>query len=435
MTTVIKIVKINILALISFPLLLLSITAQLLMKALNKTMVLLGVVAAMLGLSLLNLLFNHPGSFFNGLGTFVAMLILFGAIIAIVAGIVFFFATVALSVLTAVVAVLAQILNAIFEFSHGYYSRLYDQCALEFKGLLSQEKSHKAKYGCFLWQMLKGFNWAMIKVFSAAYALSLVISAVFTAFCLISVHLFASKTFGIGIFAYLQLFPVVDVVFAVLYFVVIVLAVVLVVLSLGAEWREWGQLLKLSTQNYDVYRNNLWEKAQSLNDADPHLQLSADGKNAAYCQEHMDMLNQLFDEVDSLQQQLDTAMNLQHDSALLYEFTEYIETLGRIYEKMKQYPSLEVPFDIFETHFIPLIIKANEKQKSIKKRVFQIIDRHGAAAAKQETSLDFFAGCKTAEEVKNRYRALCKVYHPDVGGHEHTFKILQEQYERKIAQG
>lgn len=46
--------------------------------------------------------------------------------------------------------------------------------------------------------------------------------------------------------------------------------------------------------------------------------------------------------------------------------------------------------------------------------------------------MDFFEGCSSEEELKKRYKALCKVYHPDVGGHEETFKVLQNQYEEKM---
>lgn len=44
----------------------------------------------------------------------------------------------------------------------------------------------------------------------------------------------------------------------------------------------------------------------------------------------------------------------------------------------------------------------------------------------------YFVGCNTKEEVEKRYRALAKVYHPDMpNGDKDTFQKLHDEYERK----
>lgn len=46
----------------------------------------------------------------------------------------------------------------------------------------------------------------------------------------------------------------------------------------------------------------------------------------------------------------------------------------------------------------------------------------------------FFSGCDTKEKVKQRYRSLVKVYHPDLqNGNTETFRKVQEEYERKMS--
>jgi len=46
----------------------------------------------------------------------------------------------------------------------------------------------------------------------------------------------------------------------------------------------------------------------------------------------------------------------------------------------------------------------------------------------------FFAGCKTEEQIKKRYKDLCKVYHPDMGnGDSETFTAIKEEYESRMA--
>jgi hypothetical protein len=43
----------------------------------------------------------------------------------------------------------------------------------------------------------------------------------------------------------------------------------------------------------------------------------------------------------------------------------------------------------------------------------------------------FFEGCRTPEQIRKRYRDLCKVYHPDSGnGSEAIFEAICEEYKR-----
>lgn len=45
------------------------------------------------------------------------------------------------------------------------------------------------------------------------------------------------------------------------------------------------------------------------------------------------------------------------------------------------------------------------------------------------TASGYFAGCDSAESLEKRFKALCKVYHPDnTNGDSETFKALTEEY-------
>ncbi len=56
-----------------------------------------------------------------------------------------------------------------------------------------------------------------------------------------------------------------------------------------------------------------------------------------------------------------------------------------------------------------------------------IEDNHGRGASVS----GFFEGCRTPEQLKKRYRDLCKVYHPDSGnGSEAIFEAICEEYNR-----
>ncbi len=45
-----------------------------------------------------------------------------------------------------------------------------------------------------------------------------------------------------------------------------------------------------------------------------------------------------------------------------------------------------------------------------------------------------FYDCYTPDEVKTRYRALAKKFHPDKNGTSSQFQELQNQYEQKLSQ-
>ena len=50
----------------------------------------------------------------------------------------------------------------------------------------------------------------------------------------------------------------------------------------------------------------------------------------------------------------------------------------------------------------------------------------------QRDDLDAFRGCETVKEVKNTYKRLAKLFHPDHGGSEEQFKKLQLRYETAL---
>ena len=48
---------------------------------------------------------------------------------------------------------------------------------------------------------------------------------------------------------------------------------------------------------------------------------------------------------------------------------------------------------------------------------------------RESDDLDAFMGCETEEEVKETYKRLAKIYHPDCGGSQIQFEVLKDRYE------
>lgn len=427
MTRIWKIVKIDLMALVALPLLLIAIAAKLLMKALEKSMVFLGVGAAALGLGLVQLLLRDPGGFFEGLGLMVAMLILFGAIIVLVLGVLVFFGSVAAAVVAVVVGVLMGGLELIFQFSHDGYAKLYDCCKGEYETLTAQGAGPGTAWACCLWQVLRGVSLVTVKLFALSLPLAVAASLALVGYTLVSAYRALSATFGIGMVAYLKLFPVMETVFAVLYVLIFLGGAIAVLLSLGVEWGEWGQLLKLSTVSYPEYRDRMLCQTPQATHLEEEGAFAA-GADAQRCQQYLQRLNGLYEDVEELQQQVDAAMHLQQDTGVLYDFTEYLQLLEEISQKLSAYPG-QIPCDQFQQRFIPMIERASRLAREVSKHTLKILERGSAGAGE----MDFFGGCTTQEEIKRRYKALCKIYHPDVGGHQATFQRLHDQYEQRCA--
>lgn len=423
------ILKVNLLSLLALPLLLLSLVFKLVQKALEKALVFVGVACALLALLLLNEIFNNPGGFLEGLGMTIAILIIGGAILGIVIMVLVFCGGIAATVLTAVLTAVMALLGMGFELFHGGYLRLYDICSQEFECLKASETA-KARFGCIFWYLLYGLHQVLVFLLSMMFPLSLVAAGGFVVYAIVDVYRSIHGTFGIGIVSYLSMFSVTNVVFTVLDFVIIVLSVVVVVISLGIEWSEWGKTLKAAAQGTDADWAYLAQQSTRLETMDEAELTFAAGKEQQYCQQHMDQLNERLANMELLYEQVGAALQLEEDSALRYRFSEYMEKLNLICEELSHFQG-EVPCNLFEQRVIPLITAAVRQEKEINKDVLRILNKHAHTGKGKYAELEFFSGCTSQEALKSRYRALCKIYHPDQGGDTETFQQMHQQYEQR----
>ena len=77
--------------------------------------------------------------------------------------------------------------------------------------------------------------------------------------------------------------------------------------------------------------------------------------------------------------------------------------------------------------------KNRHRQKAYKQDRSEDAENISSSETSQENDFSFFTGCNTPEEIKSRYRNLCRVYHPDTGsGDKEIFRKITEQYEKLI---
>ncbi len=264
MDNAIKILKINILSLIAIVILGISITAKLINKALEKAVVFFCVAIVIFVLAIFSFILKNPGGFFGGVLNVVAYFI-FGLIfmgVIVLIGAIFFqvFAmilSIAVTLFTSAVTFLMMGLNIISEITNSWYVTIYDICRREQDMLVNNQQGNKLKFACIFWIFLKLLNFIIIKILSNFFKLSIVSSIGVVIYSVFSLHLVINKTFGLNLFSYLNLFPAIDRVFSIIYYIILVASAVVVLISLGIEWEELGRTMEASTQEKYDYKDVL----------------------------------------------------------------------------------------------------------------------------------------------------------------------------------
>jgi len=414
--------KINTLALLCIPLLVISVIGKLCAKAFDNLLVFIGVAAGSAGLIFVIELVKYLGSEgFYAIFFVIIFIIIFGVIL-------YFLLIVATGVITAVSLALAGILNIIFDKSLTGYYKLYDICKTDYKNFT--DGRIKGLFGllCLFWSLLNAINYITIKLLSIAYPLSIAAFLAVVGYSLWFLQKTITDTFGIGIFDYLGLFSVSDIVFVALYFFLFLVSTCIILITLGKQWSSWGKVFRRSTADYDQNRDFLDNQLLSL---DSVIVYSIGvGKRQERCQQDLQKYYEMITDYTDFRLQVDTALNIKKDAPLKGALSEYVNLLTVLQEKMKAYDS-EIPSDDFEKSLSPLINTAETLSKSIAKRVLEILSLPASAPA-LDKGTDFFIGCNSDDDVKKRYKNLVKTFHPDVGGDHETFASIQNQYEARV---
>ncbi|HOK43198.1 MAG TPA: hypothetical protein PLD49_05995 [Thermoclostridium caenicola] len=241
---VFNVIKINLLSLLAFPLLLISLIAQLIMKAFEKALVFLGVGAAVIGLVILKAICKNPSGFLEGVTLIIVLLCFLGIISVIVLTVVYVFGSLASALSLLLITAIKFVLDFIFEISYRGYSALYEICETDHDALLGKSQSRYWSFACVFWHVLRLVNFVISKILSFILPLSVIASICLFGYSVFFIHSTINENLGIGVFTYLSLFPAVDAAFAVLYYLVLMVGIIIVILTLGYEWKELADSLE-----------------------------------------------------------------------------------------------------------------------------------------------------------------------------------------------
>ncbi len=421
---VLRIIKINILAVIAFPLLVFATVVKLLAKAMEKTLTIIGAVL-IYGLICLAFEFvKDPSGIGEAIIMLIVIMVLGGILVAIIIAVLGLISAAVMSAVTMVIG----LVNWIYELIYAGYAGLYHICYEDYCLL---EMSPNAKRGsCFFYTLLRILN--RIIIFFATHALKVLV-----VFCIAVIGYsvyeyvtYVDTTFGMGIFTFIKMFPVFDIVRGIVLTLASYGGLAVVLISLGIEWSEWGEEMSLSTSDYESYVKSIMNETIDMSNA--KVQTSDDkvtNRRLEKCSHYFEKVNYHLSNSENFINNILPIAEKSEDHILRGNSGQYLSDLKEVVDKINEYKG-EVPIEVLET-LMPQIDRLDVLLRKIEQQVQQIRENREQKAA----SMSFFAGCDTKEKLEKRYKALCKTYHPDSeAGDEETFKKMQDEYEKRKAE-
>lgn len=237
MKNVLKIIKINILAILAFPLLALATAAKLAAKALEKTVTIIGAVFIMLGISLIFEIMKNPSQWFNGFLVVIVCLVLGGIFTVLVIWILGLIS----GVVMGAVAIVISLLNGLYELIYAGYTALYHMCKADYVQIRKDGNGFISGLCCLFFTLLRGINRAVILFVTHAIKILALVSIGIVIGSLYLCNQTVQESMGINLLAYLKLFSAYPLVHGSVLYLASMTAVVVILISLGLEWSEWGR--------------------------------------------------------------------------------------------------------------------------------------------------------------------------------------------------
>ncbi len=416
---VLKIIKINLLALLAFPLLLVATVVKLIAKAMEKILLIIGTVLVLGVLVLALEVLKEPGNILTGIAYLIAIMILGGIVIALIIWILSLISSIAI----AFVELIINVINAVYELIYMGYAGLYHIC---YEDYCTLEMSPGGKRGsCFIFTCLRIIN--RIIVFFATHALKVlaVITVAVVVYCVARSNAYINNVFGMSLIAYLKLFSVFEVIAGIIIYVAVLAAFAIVMLSLGVEWSEWGEEMSLNTSDYEKQVKELVNGYGELGNGNVLAQPGMDAKRMGRYNHYIDTINYHIRGMENFLQEVRPVAEKSEDYILRANSGQYITDFFEIVEELNKYGDT-VPVEVLEK-LMPKIDKIDELHKKVEQQMEKIKEER-----EKKVAQGFFNGCDTIEKLEKRYKALCKTYHPDSeAGDEETFKKMKDEYEER----
>lgn len=421
MRSVWKLLKINILSIAAILLLLPAVVVKLAAKILKKTQFLLGVVLALIATIAVFRILRDPVSVLQGIFEFLLLFCVAGIAVGLVILILSIISSISMTVIEAVIG----LFESIYESMYSWYTKLFELCQSDFKELCSNRNQVLIGIVCFCYIVLRLFNQSLIFFISHALKFFILFGGIVLGG---SVYLFHSeivKELGISLFAYLKLFPIFDLLYAAVLYLVVIGGSLGVLISLGLDWSEWGAEMRLETSAYIDIKSKVKKREMRDTDQIKTKEEQKRTKEFERCRQYLNLLEQHLKGFDYLSKEVAAAVEETQDSKLQTEYHAYLSELQELAAEFSEYQE-GVPTEVIQ-EWIPIIQQLEQRKKTLSGFIEQ-----NKTQKKPDEQAKFFAGCDTEEKLEKRYRALCKTYHPDgEAGDEQTFVRMKAEYDER----
>lgn len=412
MKKVLKVLRINALAIVGIPLLLLATGFKLVAKAMEKLALFLGMsfFALIVGL-MVNAVASNPESLITAIAWIIVLCVVGGLVVVIVLWI---FSMIS-GIISAAWNLLIAIFDHLYDLTYTGYLHLFTACESDYKVLSLNGKKVPNALACIFFTILKGLSWLIVTIVSISLPIAITASVLLVIITIWDLHDNVKKAFGMSLFQFLGKCSAGYIIGGVLLYIIIVGLIITALMALALEWFEWAQELKMTDQEISGEINNVIES-----------QLRIASGTAQEVERNMGYLNKVqehIDGLDALGSQVTEILEQKENPLLRSYWGIYMRNLSPIVEECSNEKG--ITSDQFK-QLIPQIQLLDKQRGDVQKLVEKLTEELKNPAG----TSTFFVGCDTPEKLEKRYKSLCKTYHPDMAeGDTATFQKMKQEYE------
>lgn len=405
-----RIVKINLLAILALPFLLIATASELIARALEKIPVILRMIcASAIIVMIADTIRNN-----TGLSASTEFAIYIG-VCAVVVTVAIWVLSVFSSILDILWHFIILFFNAAYDMTYRIFLSLNEHCEKEYMILNLNGLSLPNDIACVFYLLLHGIDWLIVHLLWLSHALCVAASLSIAAAVFMKRSEETMLSYGMPLTNFLQSGDQAAILYECVLFLAVIIPATVVLISLGREWRDWAVELRMDSMEYEEYIDSLQDYQVTLfHEEEPDEEAL----------EMQEILNDHTGTIDDLYNEIIDTLSIKNDILLKNQWNEYLKDLSDLIDLIEKEYHNEIPHREFKKMLYK--VRRLDLQRN---DLFEGIDRILELAENPANTSVFFTGCNNREQLDKRYRELCKAYHPDsAGGDQDTFVDMQLEY-------
>ena len=413
-----KIIKINLLAIVSIILFIVSSFFKVVSITLSKLEVILkivvGWVAVILGLSML-LDAGIREQFGQMALAMFALVVMLGLVFLITYLIIHFVIALLYGIFVGVLTTFAELMDMIsFKCLSGYmYLKGINQIEYQIIGLSGNSKANDAL--CMFFTIQKGIEWGLSYVFSKAILIGMLFIGGFVTWVYMMINAAYVSEKGMTFIQYWLLQPKNEMYLEFSVFISIFVTGGVILFNLVKELADWGKMLR-NEETSGVLIKQAYEEVSFKQKKDNRIEVEKAQEYYRILCKHLQSFRDLENKVSIiLAMKEDVLLNVKFQDYCsdMMDVCKYIDDKGQI--RLEKFKLCYTKISNLDAKRIDILELANKLEEKFSQPF--------------ATSI-YFGGCNTKEKLDARYKQLCKAFHPDsVGGDTELFQKMKQEYE------